>query len=156
MWDKIARELKKYDSAVLTAGDPQGYPFSVRCLPAVDAHAHVLRVQPPPGVLLQPGPASLLCHRHNELLWDMQSFLIRGVLAQDEQGWSFLPRRFIPGTPGSGPGALLPSVRWLLNSRRSAARYLKKRQLPRARIPWDEIRALKTLARRTSQHVHKA
>ena len=84
MWDKITKQLSKYESAVLTGRDAQGHPFSVRCMPQVDIHAHVLRVQLPPSVLLQPGPASLLCHRHNALLWDMESFLLRGNLVQVE------------------------------------------------------------------------
>jgi hypothetical protein len=147
MWDKITKQLSKYDSAVLTGKDAQGYPYSVRCIPKVDIQAQMLSVQLPPGVLLQPGPASLLCHRHNELLWDMESFLLRGKLAQDEQGWNFLPQQFISGTPGTGVGALISSLRWLLASRRSARRYLEKRNLPRPSIPWSEIMEVKDQAR---------
>ncbi|HTD20744.1 MAG TPA: hypothetical protein VK667_14560 [Ktedonobacteraceae bacterium] len=151
MWDKITKQLSKYESAVLTGRDAQGYPFSVRCMPQVDIHAQMLRVQLPPGVLLQPGPASLLCHRHNELLWDMESFLLRGnlVQVQDEQGWNFLPQQFIPGTPGTGVGAIISSLRWLLTSRQSARRYLEKRNLPRPSIPWSEIMEVKEQARRS-------
>lgn len=149
MWDKITKHLSKYDSAVLTGKDAQGYPYSVRCMPRADIHAQMVRVQLPPGVVLQPGPASLLCHRHNELLWNMASFLLRGNLAQDEQGWHFLPQQFIAGTPGTGAGALISSLRWLLTSRQSARRYLEKRSLPRPSIPWSEIREVKDQARRS-------
>lgn len=64
-------------------------------------------------------------------------------LAQDEQGWNFHPQQFIPGTPGAGMGAIPPAVRWVLDSQRSARRYLEKRHLPRLRIPWDEIKEVK-------------
>ncbi len=149
MWDKITKNLKKYQSAVLTGIDAHGYPFSVRCVPEMDKSAQVLRVQLPPGVQLQAGPASLLCHQHNELLWNMESFLLRGSLKQDEQGWKFQPQQFIPGTPGAGLKALLPSVRWLLASRGTAKRYLEKRHLPRPSVPWDEILEVKDQAQRT-------
>jgi hypothetical protein len=149
MWDKIAKNLKKYPSAVLTGIDAMGYPCSMRCLPRVDVTAQVLRVQPPPGILLQPGPAGLLCHRHNELLWDMESFLLRGSLTRDEDGWNFHPLRFIPGFPGTGRNAVIPAVRLVIHSRSNAQHYLQARHLPRPRIPWDEIMALKTQARRT-------
>ncbi|SRR2546430_4129505 len=149
MWDKITRNLKKYQRAVLAGMDAMGCPFSVRCVPEMDANAQVLRVQLPPGVQLQSGPASPLCHEHNELLWNMESFLLRGNLMQDGQGWSFQPQQFIPGAPGAGLRALLPSVRWLLDSRGTAKRYLEKRHLPRPSVPWDEIMEVKAQALRT-------
>src|SRR6266480_6916084 len=74
----LTRNLKKYQRAVLAGMDAMGCPFSVRCVPEMDANAQVLRVQLPPGVQLQSGPASPLCHEHNELLWNMESFLLRG------------------------------------------------------------------------------
>ena len=148
MWNKITRNLKKYQSAVLTGIDAHDYPFGVRCVPEMDANAQVLRVQLPPGVQLQPGPASLLCHQHNELLWNLESFLLRGSLMQDGQGWSFQPQQFIPGSPGTGLRALLPFVRWVLDCRRSARLYLETRHLPHPRVPWDEIMEVKAQALR--------
>ena len=49
MGDKITRNLKKYQRAVLAGMDAMGCPFSVRCVPEMDANAQVLRVQLPPG-----------------------------------------------------------------------------------------------------------
>ena len=86
------------------------------------------------------GPATLLCHSHDENLWNLKSFLVRGVLAKDDGGWSFEPGQFIPG---AGIGGLPAMLRFFIGSRRNAGRYLKKRGLARPRIPWDEINAAK-------------
>jgi hypothetical protein len=140
MWDDIKKNLHDFDSAVLTGVDAEGYPFSVRCRPYPDAAAEVLRVQLAAGTLIQPGPASLLCHKHDENLWNLKSFLVRGALSRDEGGWRFEPLRFIPG---AGIGGLPAMARFFIGSRRSARRYLKKRGLARPRIPWDGINAVK-------------
>ena len=143
MWDDIIKHLPDFESAVLTGVDAEGYPFSVRCRPDLDDAAEVLRVQLPSGTPLQPGPAGLLCHKHDENLWKLKSFLVRGTLSRDERGWKFEPLRFIPG---AGIGGLPAMARFFTGSRRNAARYLKKRGLARPRIPWDEINAVKKQA----------
>src|SRR5439155_8514181 len=66
MWREITRHLGSYPSAVLTGYDASGYPFSVRCRPKVDAAARIIRVDVPAEAGLKPGPASLLCHSHNQ------------------------------------------------------------------------------------------
>ena len=144
MWDEINEHLPDFRSAVLTGLDIEGYPFSVRCWPYPDpAGAEVLRVQLPADTPLQPGSASLLCHKHDENLWHLKSFLVRGVLGRDERGWKLEPMRFIPG---AGIGGLPAMVRFFTSSRKNAARYLNKRGLARPRIPWDEINAVKAQA----------
>jgi hypothetical protein len=139
MWDKIVQTLPQYPSAVLTGQDAQGYPYSVRCRPQPDNTQQVLRVQLPPGAPIQPGPAGLLCHYHNDQLWDLKSFTLRGVLAQDGTSWTFRPLH-LPESSGKG---VVGIIRFLIKSRRDANAYLKKRGLPRPRIPWDEVEALK-------------
>ena len=138
MWDDITNHLPDFESAVITGVDADGYPFSVRCWPYPDDAARVLRVQV--GTLIQPGPASLLCHKHDENLWNLKSFLVRGVLGRDERGWSFEPLQFIPG---AGIGGLPAMARFFIGSRRNARRYLKKRGLARPSIPWEDINAVK-------------
>jgi hypothetical protein len=141
MWAEISRHLYQFESAVLSGLDEEGYPFSVRCRPYTDVSgAGVLTVWLPPGTPVQPGPASLLCHSHDENLWNLKSFLVRGDLVKDVGGWSFEPSRFIPGT---GIGGLPAMIRFLFNSRRNASRYLQERNLARPSIPWDEIDAAK-------------
>jgi hypothetical protein len=114
MWREIEKHLPEFPSAVITGVDPAGFPVSARCRPQVDAAERVLRVQLPPGTGLQPGPAGLLCHTHDERLWNLKSFLVRGVLERDALGWRL---------------------------RRNAQRYLEQRGWPRPRVPWGELKA---------------
>ncbi len=145
MWPELARHLGRYPSAVLTAQDASGYPSSVRCRPTVDAPAQVIRIDLPADASLRPGPASLLCHSHNQFLWNLRSFLLRGVLARDGAGWRFNVGQFIPGIGIGGPVGM---VRFAMAKRRVAAKYLADRNLDRPRVPWDELRALKAQVKR--------
>jgi hypothetical protein len=145
MWGETLRQVTQYPSAVLTGRDADGYPYSLRCRPRPDLAARALRVELPAGTPLRPGPAGLLCHRHDETLWRLQSVVIRGALVQDEQGWRFEPRAVIPGMDQQSPKAML---RFLLDSRRKAAAYLAKRGLPRPPIPWADINRVKAEAQR--------
>ena len=141
MWAEITKHLYQFESAVLSGLDEEGYPFSVRCRPYPDTFGpDVLTVWLPPGTPIRPGPASLLCHSHDENLWNLKSFLVRGVLLRDAGGWTFEPGQFIPG---AGIGGMPAMIRFLAGSRRNAGRYLKKRGLKRPHIPWDEINAAK-------------
>lgn len=143
MWDDITKHLPDFQSAVLTGADVGGYPFSARCQPRPDGTARMLRIELPHAIPIQPGPASLLCHRHDENLWNLKSFLVRGILSQDAGGWVFEPRQFVPG---AGIGGFPAMARFFIGSRRNARRYLKRRGLARPRIPWDEINAVKAQA----------
>jgi len=143
MLDDVTKHLSDFPSAVLTGVDTEGYPFSARCQPTLDNAARALRIELAANIPIQPGPASLLCHRHDENLWNLKSFLVRGVLSREGDGWTFEPQRFIPG---AGIGGLPAVARFFIGSRRNARRYLAKRGLARPRIPWDEINAVKAQA----------
>ncbi len=139
MWTEILRHLRDFPDGVLTWLDETGYPFSVRCAVQPDAAAQVLRVQLPEVGAIQAGPASFLCHRHDERLWNIKSFAAQGAVERDGQGWIFRPRRFIPGIGIDGvPGYW----RWIAHGRRTAKRYLARRGWPRPRVPWGAIMAL--------------
>ena len=97
MWEDIAKHLKDFPSAVLTGVDTKGYPFSIRCRPELDADASVLHVQVPDYTNIQASSAGLLCHKHDEYLWNLRSFIVRGSLGRDAQGWIFRPQQFTPG-----------------------------------------------------------
>ena len=141
---EITKYLYQFESAVLSGLDEAGYPFSVRCRPYLKAAGdEALKVWLPPNTPLRPGPASLLCHSHDEELWNLRSFLVRGVLVRDDGGWIFEPRQFIPG---AGIGGMPDTIRFFTSSRRNAGRYLRKRGLARPRIPWDEINTAKKKA----------
>ena len=133
------KHLADFPNAVLTGVDSAGYPFSVRCKPEPDAGAQVLRVQLPDGTGIQPGPAGLLYHRHDEWLWNLKSFVVRGTLELDDRGWILRAQQFIPG---AGVGGWLGKMQFLRMGRRNTKRYLERRGLPRPNIPWDEIEAL--------------
>ena len=138
MWAEMIKRLPDYKSAVITGVDPQGYPSSVRCKPEPDAAAQVLKIQIQDGVHVRPGPASLLCHRHDEQFWNQHSFLVWGTLERQDQGWVFHPERYTPGAASD----ILSLVRFVSNARRAARQYLEKRNQPRPKIPWSEIKAL--------------
>lgn len=139
MWGELCKYLPTYPNAVVTGIDGSGYPFSVRCRPELDAGARVLRVVLPAYASIQPGSAGLLCHMHDEQLWNLRSFIVRGSLEQDSQGWLFRPRQFIPG---AGIGGIIGMVKFLQDGRRTAQQYLNKRGLARPKIAWDDIHAI--------------
>jgi hypothetical protein len=143
-WNEMVRHLSDFESVVLTGIDTEGYPYSVRNRPRIDPFERVLLVEIPVGTPVQPGPASLLCHRYDENLWDLKSFLVRGDLTREGGGWIFHPERFVPGAGIGGPMAM---VRFVAGARKTARRYLEKRGMPRPRIPWKQINEIKAQAR---------
>ena len=140
MWTEIEKYIPLFESAVLNAGEREGYPYSVRCRPEPDRPAGILRIDFPQGTNLQPGPASLLYHSHDEKLWNQKIFLLRGRLEETGDGHAFRPEKFIPSIGTGGP---LGIVRMVLGMRKATAAYLKRRNLERPRIPWAEIANLK-------------
>jgi hypothetical protein len=142
MWGEIVTRLPRFASAVLTGLDSGGDPVSLRCRPTLDHHAQVLRVAVADGLGIVPGPAGLLCHRHDEQLWKLQSFLLRGTLEPTGHGWVFRPRQLVPGMDTTP----LSNLRLLRNGRRTAKRYLAARGLPRPTIPWEHYAGLKEQA----------
>lgn len=140
MWAEIEKYLPQFESAVLNARDAEGYPYSVRCAPEHDRPAGILRIDLAEGTDVQPGPASLLCHSHDDKLWNQKIFLLRGRLEVTGEGHAFRPEKFVPSIGTGGP---IGMVRMLLGVRKASAAYLKKRGLSRPRIPWGEIEALK-------------
>lgn len=139
MWNDLLKHLPDFTSAVLTFVDAEGYPFSLRCQPQTDTPNRILRLKLPEYVNIQPGRAGLLCHRHDERLWNLKSFIVRGSLERDPQGWLFRPRQF---TPGAGIGGMVAMVKFMLEGRRTAQRYLERRGMKPPAIPWEKIDAL--------------
>jgi hypothetical protein len=139
MWPELLRRLPRFASAVLTGLDTSGHPVSVRCQPTPDPQAQVLRVAVPDGLGLAPGPAGLLCHHHDEQLWRLDSFLVRGGLERHDQGWVFRPYQLVGGMRPTPVG----NLRLMRTGRRTAKRYLAARSLRRPKIPWGHYAQLK-------------
>jgi hypothetical protein len=140
----MVRSLEAFPDAVLTGLDAAGFPFSLRCTPQPDHRQQLLQAPIPPGIDILPGPAGLLCHRHNERLWGLKNFVLLGHLELQGTDWFFHPARFIPG---NGFGGLLGDIRLIFKARATARRYLEKRGLTRPEIPWAAIKALQAEAR---------
>ncbi len=144
MWRELVKNLGTFTSAVVTGVDSSGYPYSVRCTPQIDHARQCLRVQLPPDAAIQPGPAGLLCHSHDEWLWNLRSFNALGRLALETDGWVFYPTKYIPGQGTSG---LFGTMQTLFKSRRTAKQYLAKRNLQRPKVPWHDLKALRKQAK---------
>lgn len=148
MWADIRRHLRGFSSPILTGLDSDGYPFSIRCAPQLDEAQQALRVSLPASTRIRPGPASLLCHGHNQLLWNLRSFMVRGTLEPTGgETWLFRPSRFVPGL---GVGGLAGMVRFAIAKRRTARRYLERRGLARPTIDWGQLKAVQARARQPS------
>jgi hypothetical protein len=100
----------------------------------------VLRVALPPDHPLQPGPAGLFCHWHDEHLWNQRSFIVRGQLAQDGRDWLFTPLAL---TPGIGIGGARAMFSFVVTSRRQARQCLSRCGLARPQVPWAAFNAVK-------------
>lgn len=131
---RMLRELRHYRTAVLSWRDADGGPTSARVRPVPTADARLLV----PDVEAREGPASLLCHAHDDRLWSLRDFVVVGSLARTDEGWVFSPQRFVRGA-SPRPG---DALRTLVRSRAAARRYLHRRGLPRPAVAWDEFAAL--------------
>jgi hypothetical protein len=140
MWAEIEKYLPLFESAVLNTSDGEGYPYSVRCHTEPDRPAGILRIELSGGTDVQPGPASLIYHSHDEKLWNQKIFLLRGKPEQTKDGHVFRPEKFVPSIGTGGP---LGTVHMILGVRKATAAYLGKRNLVRPRVPWAEIEAAK-------------
>jgi hypothetical protein len=141
MWKQIERYLPEFPTAVLSGLDPAGYPYSVRCQPRPDPARQTLSIQVPDGAALQPGPACLLCHTHDNRLWNLKSFVVRGSLSADDGGWALYPKEFIPGM---GIGGWRSYVNFVRHGRAATRAYFVRRGLPYPAVRWDELMALLT------------
>jgi hypothetical protein len=148
MWAEIVKQAATFHSAVISGLDAEGYPCSARCTPEPEHGAQVWRVTIGSGVEFQPGVANLLCHYHNDQLWDLRSLNVRGKLERDEQGWIFRPTAIVPELGGYSPLAMVKAV---IHLRRVTSSHFKKRNLPRPAIPWDRLEAAKQEAIARSQ-----
>jgi hypothetical protein len=146
-YERLAGAASRYAALWLTVVDATGYPATTLCTAAPDAERRALRVQVPSWLDADPGPASVMSHRHDETLWRLAGFLSRGALLRDEQGWLFAPTAFTTlnaSTPAD-------TLRFVRDTRRSARAHLKRMSTPPPPIPWDKLAAAKKAARASAQ-----
>src|SRR5215213_11766696 len=141
--ERALAELAAYPSAVLATCSDDGMPSLRRVHVAGPGAAGRLRLDVPPDDQLREGPASLLAHGHDEQLWSLRSVVVTGELMAAD-GWVFRPERIVGGGGSVNPVAL---VRELGRLRSTAKGYLEKRSLPRPRIAWSSVRAVKDQVR---------
>ena len=141
---EAAAVLSGYDSAVLAARDAGGHPWLLRVRPDLDPGTGVLGLDVPDDEPVQPGPASLLVHRHDEQLWNMSSGVVAGDLVRRDEGWGLVPTRVVPGA-STDPLRMVQGVR---GCRRSARQYLERRRLAPPPVDWAAFDALKAEAKR--------
>lgn len=139
MWSELYKYSAQFKSAVLTGVNADGYPYSVRCTPTFDEFRFALYIGLANELAIEPGRASLLYHQHNEQLWDLKMFLVRGFLEYDTERWVFYPGQLILGNGLRHP---LHDIAAIMRMRRAAKQYLHRRGLERPSIPWAEIKAL--------------
>jgi hypothetical protein len=141
MWDDAAKWLNKFDEAVLTALDKEGYPVSVRVNPRnYDATTGTLSVTLPDTLGAVAGPANLMAHYHDEKLWKLNAIGIKGRLEDHGNTWVFQSAHF------DAPSKLA-FVQFLKGAGASAQKYLDKRGLERPPVNWAAVKEVQRRAK---------
>jgi len=134
VWADAAKWLAKFDEAVLTGLDADGYPISIRTKPRTyDTTTGRLPVSPPSALHVVEGPANLLCHSHDEKMWHLNAIHIKGRLENRDGEWVFQSTNF------DAPSKLA-FVQFLAGTHKAGQKYLDKRGLRRPPINWSAIK----------------
>jgi hypothetical protein len=143
VWADAAKWLAKFPEAVVTAVDADGYPFSIRqTAPRYDAETGRMPVVWPPDFAVTEGPAIVLCHSHDDKLWNLKMMQIKGRLERRDGDWVFISTAFTPPS-----GTLVTFWHLSRNGRAAARRYLDKRGLTTPVVNWAAIDELWRRAR---------
>ncbi|MFE4996885.1 pyridoxamine 5'-phosphate oxidase family protein [Streptomyces mirabilis] len=135
--------LTGFPSAVLAALDPTGAAVLARTVPVATDDGYLVDV--PADCAVTPGQASLLVHRHDELLNNMTNTLVRGELRKTGDTWTLIPTKVVEPM---GSGRLSDAIKVLRQTRHASDRYLERRGLARPHVRWDEFKELATAARK--------
>ena len=145
MWTEAAKWLAKFDEAVLTALDVDGYPVSIRIDPRnYDATTGSLPATFPSALNVIAGPANLLSHSHDEKMWHLNAIQIKGRLESRDGGWVFQSANF------DAPSKLV-FIQFLANTRTAGQKYLDKRGLTRPAINWSAVKEIQRRGRARRQ-----
>jgi hypothetical protein len=141
VWAEAAKWLGKFDEAVLTGVDADGYPVSVRANPGdYDATAGTLPVAFPSALHVIEGPANVLAHSHDEKMWHLNMIQVKGRLERRGDSWVFQSTKF------DAP-AKLAFVQFLRSNSTAAQKYLDKRGLPRPAVNWSAVKEIQRRAK---------
>jgi hypothetical protein len=141
VWAEAAKWLGKFDGAVLTGVDADGYPVSIRVNSRdYDAATGALAVTFPSAFHAVEGPANVLAHSHDEKLWKLNMIQIKGRLESRGEDWVFQSTKFEAPTK-------LAFVQFLRSNRASAQKYLDKRGLKRPPVNWDAVKEIQRRAK---------
>ncbi len=138
MWTEAAKALAAFPEAVVTAVDPDGYPVSVRQNSLrYDATTGEMLLAWPQNIAVNEGPANVLCHSHDEKLWNIRALQIKGRLERRGDDWVFISSAFTP------PSNMVVALWRAAKSNRAAGnRYLDKRGLERPQVNWAAIKEI--------------
>ena len=137
MWAEAAKWLGKFEEAVLTALDVDGYPFSVRVDTRMfDADTGRLPAALPDVLRPAESPANLLCHYHDEKMWKLKAVHVRGRLEKRNDEWDFVATSFTPPSK-------LQLFAFLKGASTAAQKYLDKRGLERPEVNWESVNEIK-------------
>jgi hypothetical protein len=141
VWAEAAKALNKYDEAVLTVLDADGYPASARVDPhSYDGTSGELQASLPDTLNAAAGPANLMCHYHDEKMWNIRSVAVKGRLERRSETWVFVSTSFTPPSK-------LAVVSFIKGARTSGQKYLDRRGLERPQLDWAAIKELGARAR---------
>ncbi len=141
VWAKAAKWLGKFDEAVLTMLDSDGYPVSVRVNSrAYDAATGELPATLPGALRIVDGPANLLCHYHDEKLWKLNAITIKGRLENRNGSWVFASTAF------NAPSKLA-MLSFIKGVRSAGQKYLDKRGLDRPEVDWAAAKEIQRRAK---------
>jgi hypothetical protein len=137
VWAEAAKWLGKFDEAVLTALDIDGYPFSVRVdTRTYDADTGRLPAALPGVLRAAESPASLLCHYHDEKMWKLKAIQVKGRLEKRNDAWDFVTTSFTPPSK-------LALFAFLKGTGTAAQKYLDRRGLERPKVNWVAVNEIK-------------
>jgi len=145
VWAEAAKWLSKFDEAVLTSVDSEGYPVSIRVNPRdYDAATGTLPASFPSASPVVEGPANVLAHSHDEKLWHLNMIQIKGRLESRDGDWVFQSMNF------DAPSKLA-FVEFLRANSAAAHKYLDKRGLKRPPVNWSAVKEIQRRAKARRQ-----
>jgi hypothetical protein len=143
MWTDAAKALSAFSEGVVTAVDPDGYPVSVRQNSLrFEATTGEMLVDWPQDLPVTEGPANVLCHSHDEKLWNLRALQLKGRLERRGDDWAFISSAFTP------PSRMMVMFWRAARTNRAAGnRYLARRGLQRPQVNWAAIKEMHRRAR---------